>query len=500
MTELPYHRIAAQFYNRPLLLAPHAAETISAFLMSRIGAGPRSANVSDDSGASMEVFRATETEAGAEVHRARASRFYGQTALDDQGRPQPFRRTQDGVAIITLVGEFVNRGAWIGASSGLISYEGTKAQITAAARDPNTKAILLDIESPGGEAIGAFEAAAVVREAAKLKPVVAVPNGMAASAAYAIASGASRIVVPPTGLAGSIGVVMTHLDFSKFLETEGVKPTLIFAGSHKVDGNPYQALPDSVRAELQAEVDDFYSQFVSTVAAGRKGLTEQRIRATEARVLKGEAAVAAGLADSVGTFEEVLADLSRGNSGRSSPSSTTMKGNRMNTSTGAPAADLAGQQTNEKPTTAAELRGAYPDLVLSIETAAASAERTRILGIAALAGVGSASATLIAEMQGDGKTTPEQAALRILNAQREARGQQMQAIADVETVTAAVRPAPSSAVQLDAPAKATGPEGWKAEWSASADLQAEFGSAEVYASYMQGVASGRVKRLERKSA
>ncbi|WP_440640270.1 S49 family peptidase [Bradyrhizobium sp. PUT101] len=493
MTEIPYHRIAAQFYNRPLLLAPAAAETISAFLMSRVGAGPRSAAMNDDSGSSVELFRPTQTEAGAEVHRGRASRFYGQTALDDSGRPQPFRRTQDGVGIITLVGEFVNRGAWVGASSGLVSYEGFKVQMAAAARDPNTRAIILDIESPGGEAVGAFEAAAAVRDAAKLKTVVAVPNGMAASAAYAIASGASRIVVPPTGLAGSIGVVMMHLDFSKYLQEEGIKPTLIFAGAHKVDGNPYEALPDSVRAEWQQEVDDFYQQFVSTVAAGRSGLTEQRIRATEARVLKGEAAVAAGLADSVGTFEEVLADLSRGSSGRA-PTSTTMKGQRMNTTTGAPAADVAG---NDKPTTSAELRAAFPDLVTSIETASATAERSRILGIAALADAGNAA--LVAEMQADGKTSPEAAALRILNAQKEAKGQRLQAIVDVEQTTAAVKPSATTQLAAVVPPAADA-DGWKAEWAGSKALQAEFDSADAYAAYQGGVASGRIKRLERNTA
>lgn len=489
MTELPYHRIAAQFYNRPLCLTLPAAETISAFLLSRIGAGPRSAMLNDDAGASREMFRMTPTPGGAEAHQSRASRFYGQTPLDENGRPMPFRRTQEGVGIITMVGEFVNRGAWVGASSGLISYEGVKVQIASAARDPNTRAILLDLESPGGEAIGAFEAAAAVREAAKSKPVVAVANGMAASAAYAIASGASRIVVPPTGMVGSIGVVALHLDFSAFLQEEGIKPTFIFAGAHKVDGNPYEALPDSVRADWQEEIDSFYGQFVSTVAAGRKNLSEQRIRATEARMFKGDAAVAAGLADSVGTFEEVLAELSRGSSGRA-PSSTSMKGQGMDITTGAPAAAVAGNVS--------ELRMAFPDLVSSIEMAAAAGERARILGIGALADSGNAA--LVAEMQADGKTTPAEAALRILGAQKEARGQQLQAIKDVENTTGAVKPAPTSHA-APAASKADNPEGWKAEWANSESLQAEFFSADSYVSYQQGVASGRIKRLEsRKTA
>lgn len=155
-------------------------------------------------------------------------------------------------------------------------------------------------------------------------------------------------------------------------------------------------------------------------------------------------------------------------------------------------------------TTAAELSAAFPDLCSAIRTegfsAGATAERTRVLGIAALAD--SSNGTLIAEMQADGKTTVEGAALRILGAQKEARGQHLQALADVEKTTGLVKPAPSSAAAPDAPvpAAASTPDGWKAEWTASADLQSEFDTAESFVAYQQGVASGRIKRLQSKSA
>lgn len=164
-----------------------------------------------------------------------------------------------------------------------------------------------------------------------------------------------------------------------------------------------------------------------------------------------------------------------------------------------------GAATAAAVTTVAELSAAFPDLCTAIRneglTAGATAERTRVLGIAALAD--SSNGALIAEMQADGKTTVEGAALRILGAQKEARGQQLRAIADVETVTGAVKSAPSSAAAPDAPApaaKASTPDGWKAEWSASADLQSEFDSAESFVAYQQGVASGRIKRLQSRSA
>lgn len=149
-------------------------------------------------------------------------------------------------------------------------------------------------------------------------------------------------------------------------------------------------------------------------------------------------------------------------------------------------------------TTVADLVSAYPDLCTALRVEGATAERTRIMGIGALADAGNAA--LIAEMQADGKTTPADAALRILGAQKEARGQQLQAIKDVETVTSAVRPAVTSSAAPTVEQAST-PEGWKAQWAASAALQAEFYSAESYVSYQQGVASGRIKRLEsRKTA
>lgn len=307
-----YHRIASQFFNRPLLLAPAAAEAIGSFLFSRIAAGSRSGASGDAGAAAHEAFPAQRREDGAlEIHSVRASRFYADTPLDDTGRPMPFGRTADGRAIITIIGETVNRGAWIGASSGLVSDEAIKYQLARAVADPKTSEIILDIESPGGEAVGAMEAAAAVRAVRQSKPVTALVNGMAASAAYALASGAKRIVTLPSGIAGSIGVVMMHLDYSKFLREEGIKPSLIYAGAHKVEGNPFESLPDEVRAEYQKEVDGFYAQSVETVRAGRARLSAETVRATEARTFVGQEAINAGLADEIGPLEDVLGESPR---------------------------------------------------------------------------------------------------------------------------------------------------------------------------------------------
>ncbi len=190
MTSLPH--VASLVLNRPLMLLPSKLETIAAVLGGRIGL--------DVAGLTPGASRF----AGSHVDREAAG----------GGGVLPYRRTAGGTAIIPVIGSTVNRGAWIGASSGLVSYEGLKFQLAHAATDASTKSVLLDFECPGGEAVGAFEAAAVVRAVAEMKPVVAVVNGLCASAAYAMASGATRIVTTPSGISGSIGVVMLHADVS----------------------------------------------------------------------------------------------------------------------------------------------------------------------------------------------------------------------------------------------------------------------------------------------
>lgn len=325
-------RIAERVLNRPLLVHPDKVPLILGVLDGRIPLGDVS-GLRDAADARIDVM----PEAAQTVMRGPspgASRFIGEAVeQDDQGRTRalPYRRTKEGVAVITVTGSLINRGAWLGSNSGETSYEGIKYQIARAAADPRAKAILLDIESPGGEAVGAFEAAEAVRVAAREKPVTAVVNGMAASAAYALASGATRVVTTPTGLAGSIGVVMLHADYSRYLDEKGITPTLIFAGAHKVDGNPFEPLPPGVREDLQREVEQFYGLFVKTVSAGRKGMSAAAVRATEARTFIGKDAIDVGLADELGTFESALADLTRGAS-RLNPSQP--KGKQMDKNEG----------------------------------------------------------------------------------------------------------------------------------------------------------------------
>lgn len=299
---IPLHRIASLVYNRPLLITPEAAEVISGVVRDHITARLERRSVKE---------REDEAESETRV-RASAVRV-GEYVADEEDatRQAPYRVTPDGSALIEVVGELVNRGAWIGASSGLVSYEGLSHQLKKAARDSRVKTIVLDIDSPGGEAVGCFETAETVRKVAAVKPVVALFNGRACSAAYAIASGASKRVTTLSSVSGSIGVVMLHMDVSKAMKDAGVKPTFIFAGDHKVDGNPYQPLPEEVRERFEEQVNAFYEMFVDCVAAGT-GLEAKAIRATQARTFDGPEAVRLGLADEIGSLESVINGLSAG--------------------------------------------------------------------------------------------------------------------------------------------------------------------------------------------
>lgn len=335
-------RIAERVLNRPLLVHPDKLPLLMAVLQGRI---PIGAEI--DWRAEADMRLAALPPDAQQVMRGPlpdASRFEGSfSVLDENGKAigeLPYRRTKKGTAVLPILGALVNRG--YSAEPGSLSkasYEALNFQVQHAEADDNTTSALLDLQSPGGEAIGAFELASAVRALAAKKPVTAVVNGMACSAAYAIASGATRIVTTPTGLSGSIGVVMLHADFSRALDKEGITPTLIFAGAHKVDGHPFAPLPDGVREDLQREVNVYYDQFVQTVAAGRRSLSPAMIRATEARTFIGADAVEQGLADSVGTFASELADLSRG-SGRILPSTPT-KGSKMDNAEGEVAATAA---------------------------------------------------------------------------------------------------------------------------------------------------------------
>ncbi|MDR0280205.1 MAG: S49 family peptidase [Paucimonas sp.] len=214
------------------------------------------------------------------------------------------------VAVIPIHGTLVRRTSGIEAESGLASYTGIAAQLDAALASPEIAAILLDIDSPGGESGGVFDLADRIRAASEVKPVWAVANDMAFSAAYALASAATRVFVARTGGVGSIGVIAMHVDQSVKDAQDGVRYTAVFAGERKNDLNPHEPISNEAHAVLKAEVDRIYDLFVETVARHR-GLDPDAVRATEAGLFFGPDAVAVGLADAVGSLDDALTQLTQ---------------------------------------------------------------------------------------------------------------------------------------------------------------------------------------------
>lgn len=216
------------------------------------------------------------------------------------------------VAIIDICGCLTHRAGWLGAFFGLVGVADLQQKFRAALADPAVKTIVFRFDSPGGEVTMIPEFAAEIFAARGQKPIVAVADTLVASAAYWLAAQCETIYTPVSGRLGSIGVYTEHMDVSAYLEQQGVKVTLISYGAHKTDGNPYQPLPEDVKARIQARVDELGADFENDVARGRK-VSRKDVSETfgQGDVFRGKQAIALGMADKLGTFAQVLARLTK---------------------------------------------------------------------------------------------------------------------------------------------------------------------------------------------
>jgi len=212
------------------------------------------------------------------------------------------------VQVIPMVGAIANRAHSMG-----VGAQSFAASVDRAAADDSVDVIVLDVDSPGGTVTGVPEAAERVFAARSSKPIIAVANGMMASAAYWIGSAAHEVVVTPSGEVGSIGVFALHEDWSAALEAEGVKVTEISAGKYKTEGAPWRPLDDEARGFFETRVSKTYDWFTKDVARFRS-TTAKAVRDGygEGRVVAADEAVAAGLADRVATLEETIVRFAAG--------------------------------------------------------------------------------------------------------------------------------------------------------------------------------------------
>lgn len=292
-------RIAARLLNTPLMVHPRKAAAVLAGIGGRVIDG-----------------HVTFTGAEPVDHRAfQNGKPSAGTVGDRMGRSIDRRgeRPYDmvgGVAIIPIEGSLVHKGAWLESDSGETSYQGLQTQVLRAARDTAVKGVVFEVDSFGGEVSGAFETSDMIFDLSQAKPTISILSDHAYSAGYLMAAAARSIIVPEAGGCGSIGVVTMHTDISKALEASGRKVTILTAGTHKADGNPFEPLPAEVAAAIKAELEEVRQIFAGRVAAYRGArLNFKDAMATEADVYSGPAAVAAGLADATGYPSDAFASF-----------------------------------------------------------------------------------------------------------------------------------------------------------------------------------------------
>ncbi|AEY69574.1 prohead protease [Burkholderia phage vB_BceS_AH2] len=202
----------------------------------------------------------------------------------------------NGIAIIPVHGVLINRFSY---SWGFVTgYNFIRTQYDAALNDEDVKLIVFDCNSYGGMVAGCFETVDEIFAGRDKKPSIAMVDSNSYSACYAIASAANRVVVTQSSGVGSIGVVAMHMNVSDMLKQWGIEITFIFAGAHKVDGNPYEALSPDVKKTIQASINKSYATFVNSVARNRN-ISADAVRATEAQTYDAEDALAIGLIDAI---------------------------------------------------------------------------------------------------------------------------------------------------------------------------------------------------------
>jgi len=227
-------------------------------------------------------------------------------------RSEPTESAQGPVAVIPLHGMIVPRADLMSDVSGATSVADFQQKFRGALADPEVSAILIDIDSPGGDAQMVPELASEIMAARGTKPIVAQANPMAASGAYWIACAADELVVTPSGDVGSIGAYTAHTDLSAAQEKAGIKTTLVSAGDYKVERNPFEPLSAEAQAAMQDRIDSIYETFVKAVADGRGVDTETVINDFgKGRMLLANQAVKAGMADKVATFDQTLSRLQK---------------------------------------------------------------------------------------------------------------------------------------------------------------------------------------------
>ncbi len=271
-----FAHLAQRLFNVPLAIHPAKAEVVMAALADRLGIG----HIARLDGGSCSDIGA------------------GDEFVSPGRNPRGGYDVVAGVAVIPVEGTLVQKLGTLRPYSGMTGYDGIRQNVLTAIADPDVKALVLDIDSPGGEVAGCFDLVDTVYRARGSKPIWGILDEMAYSAGYAIASACDHITVPRTGGTGSVGVISMHVDWSKALTDAGFKVTFITYGDRKADGAAEIPLAPEALARFQADIDMMGELFVETVARNR-AIPSAKVRETQASTYLGASGVEMGLADEV---------------------------------------------------------------------------------------------------------------------------------------------------------------------------------------------------------
>lgn len=282
-----FAHLATRLFNTPLAIRPEKAEVIMAALAERLGVS--------------QIARLDGGPLGASALGGWDEPGY----VSDGGYDMV---SDTGIAMIPVQGTLVQKLGTLRPYSGMTGYDGLRESILRAHADDQVRAIVLDVDSPGGEVAGCFDLVDTIYGLRGEKPTWAILSESAYSAAYAIASAADRIIVPRTGGVGSIGVITMHVDWSRALDDAGFAVTFITYGDRKADFHPEKPLTKEALEAAQADINTMGELFVETVARNRN-LSAQAVRDTQAACFMGESGVSRGLADAVMAPDEAFLAL-----------------------------------------------------------------------------------------------------------------------------------------------------------------------------------------------
>ena len=314
---------------------------------------------------------------------------------------RPLNNTQnvevrDGVAILSINGPIFRYASWFHQISGGTSIQILAKDLNTALEDDEVESILLNIDSPGGQANGISEFASMLFEARKIKPIHAFVGGNAASAAYWIASAASKITISDTAILGSIGTVIQIQDTSVKDKKDGVRTFDLV--SRKSPLKRVDATTEQGQEQILKTLDSMTDVFIGAVAKFR-GVEVEKVEKDFGKggVLVGQENVDNGLADELGSFEGILSELQ----------------NKINNED----LNMSETKTEKVELTIESVKKDFPLIAQALIKEGANAECLRIKGIEENSMAGHEN--LIQTLKFDGKTSPAECALQIIGAEKE---------------------------------------------------------------------------------